>query len=339
MTGGPQPKPGRRESNQVMLMASRLLDRELKEVNDFIGSVFEHDLAVVKEIVNQVLGVGGKRMRPTLLLLSTNLYGGIPRDAIGAASIIEVVHAASLLHDDVVDNATLRRGLESLNVKMNNKVSVLLGDFLFTKAYARLSRIEEKGVAISIADAVAGMSLGQVLEAYYQGDSGTSLEEYFSIIEGKTASLFASSCKIGALIGHAPDKHVKCMAEFGKNFGIAFQIIDDCLDFWGDEKVVGKPIGSDLMEKKFTLPVIYLLDHSNEDDKKSIQEIISLPEIKQEHIEEVLKIMERYDTKQYSYGVAGEFCEKALKNLDVAPEGEAKAALAEIITFTLEREK
>lgn len=322
-----------------MIQALKLIENEMNEVNDFINSVFEHDLAVVKEIVNQVLGVGGKRMRPILVLLTCSIYEGITPDAIGAASIIEVVHAASLLHDDVVDNATLRRGVESLNARMNNKVSVLLGDYLFTKAYARLSRIEEKAVAISIADAVANMSLGQVLEAYYQGDVGTSVEEYFSIIEGKTASLFASSCKIGAIIGKAPEEHVKCLAEFGKNFGIAFQIIDDCLDFWGDEKTLGKPVCSDLMEKKYTLPIIYLLNNSNDDDRKRLQELISLPEIKKSAIEEILAIMEKYNSREYSYGIAQDFCRKALENLDISPPGKSKEALAELLHFTLQRRK
>jgi octaprenyl-diphosphate synthase len=163
------------------------------------------------------------------------------------------------------------------------------------------------------------------------------MEEYFSIIEAKTASLFAASCRVGAILGKAPESHVKSLAEFGRNLGIAFQIIDDCLDFWGIEEQLGKPVGSDLRERNYTLPFIYLLKSSSENDKKRIMEILSLPEIAESLIEEILKIMETYRTKEHSYRVAEDFCSKALKNLSESPAGRAKDALEELIRFTFGR--
>ncbi len=323
----------------TMIEAMKLVEKELQQVNDCISSVFLHEIPVVKKIVDQVFNSGGKRMRPALLLLTAKLYGEITEDAITAASIIEVVHAASLLHDDVVDNTIVRRGIDSINARMNNKVSILIGDFLFGKAYTRISRLSERKVATAIADAVAHMSLGQVLEAYFQGETETSLNDYYSIIERKTASLFSSSTKIGAIIGNAPDEAVKSMAEFGKYFGMAFQVIDDYMDLWGDEAKMGKPAGSDLREKKYTLPVLYLLEKAEDSEKKTVQEILSSQVLEKTHIDRILAILKRYGAKEFSYDVAAGFMKKACDTLKSAPQCEARGAIENLVDFTLQREK
>jgi octaprenyl-diphosphate synthase len=319
--------------------AMKLVRQELDEVNDFIAQVFVRDLAVVKVIAKQVLNGGGKRMRPILLLLSAKLYRGITPDAVGAASIIEVIHGASLLHDDVVDNTDKRRGIESLNARFNNKISVLLGDLLFTRAYARLSRFNEPRASMAIADAVATMSRAQFIEAYYQGDMATSVSEYLSIIEGKTATLFSSSTKIGAIIGGAPRDDVKKMAEFGKLFGIAYQIVDDCLNFWGDERKLGKPVGSDIIERQYTLPFISLLDRADEKDRGRIKAIVCRQDLAGKDIEEIIALMEKYEVRQHSYDVAGTYCRRARQELEAAPEGEAREALFDLIDYVVARDK
>lgn len=321
-----------------MIEAMKLVENELQQVNDCIRSVFVHEVPVVKRIVDQVFNSSGKRMRPALLLLTAKLFGGITDDAIGAASIIEVVHAASLLHDDVVDDTVVRRGIDSINARMNNKVSILIGDFLFGKAYTRISRLNDRRVAVTIADALANMSLGQVLEAYFQGETETSLNEYYSIIEGKTASLFASSTKIGAIIGNAQDESIRSMAEFGKYFGMAFQVIDDYLDLWGDEAKMGKPAGSDLKEKKYTLPILYLLEKAEDDEKKAVREILSSPIIEKTQIDDIITILNRYEAKEFSYRTAAGFMEKACITLNSSPQCEARRAMENLIDFTLHRE-
>jgi octaprenyl-diphosphate synthase len=322
-----------------MQKAMKLVGRELNEVNDFIARVFVRDLALVKTIAKQVLNGGGKRMRPILLLLTAKLYNGITPDAVGAASIIEVIHGASLLHDDVVDHTDKRRGVETLNARLNNKISVLLGDFLFSRAYARLSRFNEPRASMAIADAVATMSRAQFLEAYYQGDMATSVSEYLSIIEGKTATLFSSSARIGAIIGKAPMNHVKKLAEFGKLFGIAYQIVDDCLNFWGDEGKLGKPVGSDLIERQYTLPFLSMVDRANDRERRHIKEIVSMQDMGSEHVEEIIALMEKYQAKQHSYHVAEDYCRRARKELEIAPEGETREALLDLIDYMVAREK
>ncbi|MDQ7826314.1 MAG: polyprenyl synthetase family protein [Candidatus Eremiobacteraeota bacterium] len=324
---------------EVMGKESLIIENEMKEVMEFINSVFTYDLAILKEIVNQVLTRGGKRIRPTLVLLTADIFDGITRDATLAASIIEVVHAASLLHDDVVDGSPQRRGAESLNARFNNKVSVLLGDFLFTKAYARLSRIHDQKVTAALADAAAHMSLGQLVEAYFQGDGEITREEYFSVIGGKTASLFSTCCRIGALIGHAPEEQVELMARFGKNYGLAFQITDDCLDYWGDEKLLGKPVGSDLIEKKYTLPVIHLLEEGGKEDQHLVREIFSMASPGREHIKQILSLMEKHRTREFAYGIAREFGERALAELSGVAPCRARVALEKMVRDIITRDR
>jgi octaprenyl-diphosphate synthase len=321
-----------------MIEAMKLVEHELHEVDDCIRSVFLHEIPVVRNIVDQVFSTAGKRMRPALLLLTAKLFNGITEDAIGAAAVIEVVHAASLLHDDVVDDTIVRRGSDSMNARMNNKISILIGDFLFGRAYTKISRLSDRRVASAIAEAVARMSLGQMLEAYFQGEAETSLSEYYSIIEGKTASLFSTSTKVGAIIGSASDGHIKAMAEFGKNFGMAFQVIDDYLDLWGNEAKMGKPAGSDLKEKKYTLPVLYLLDKAEEEDKTRVREILSSSVLEKSGIEEILAVLNRYGAKEFSYGVAAGFMEKACASLNGSFESKARRAIDGLIDFTLHRE-
>ncbi len=322
-----------------MILATQLLEKELEQVKRYINDLFSSELDILRTIAGTVLKSGGKRIRPKLLLLSARLYDGITTDAIGAASIMEVIHAASLLHDDVVDNNGTRRGIESLNSLINNKISVLLGDFLFTRAYARLSRFKEPGVHMAIADAVAHMSLGQFLEAYYEGEKAITIDEYIAIIERKTAALFASSTKIGAITGKAPEEHVKRLCEYGRNLGVAFQIIDDCLDLWGDEKIMGKPVGSDMAEKKFTLPVIFLLQKAMPHDRKTIDDILSPVELEPGSIGEMLRLLDKYDARTFSLKIADEFGRKALNALEVTPGNDSKDALRELVSYTLERDR
>jgi octaprenyl-diphosphate synthase len=322
-----------------MILAMQLIEKELEQVNLYISSIFSSELDILKTIAGQVLKSGGKRIRPKMLLLSTRLYGDIPIDAVGAASIIEVIHASSLLHDDVVDNNGIRRGTESLNSLINNKISVLLGDFLFTRAYARLSRFTDTRAQRAIADAVAHMSLGQFLEAYYEGDKATTIDEYIAIIERKTASLFASSSKVGAIIGKAPDEHIERLSEYGKNLGIAFQIIDDCLDLWGDEKNMGKPVGSDLAEKKYTLPVILLFQQASSGERQELDELLCPGELPPENIEKILKLMNKYEARTFSYKIAEEFGRKALEALEVTPFNQSRDALTELVHYTLRRDR
>lgn len=322
-----------------MIPTLTIIEKELSEVNKFLTSTFDQKSTFIKDILHFALNSGGKRIRPSIVLLTSKLFRGTTQDSVTAASIIEVVHTASLLHDDVVDNTNSRRGLDAVNVIMNNKISVLLGDYLFTKAYARMMRIKQRKAATAIADAVASMSLGQILEAYYQGNLETSLEEYFSIIESKTASLFASSAKIGAIIGEAPDECITVMTEFGRNFGMAFQIIDDSLNFWGESEIMGKPAGSDLKEKKITLPILYLWHLADENERELIKETIISSKSGESQIKAILEMMNKYNIKGYCMNKAGDFSKKAIDCLTNYPTGEAKNALIGLCEYILVREK
>ena len=237
----------------------QLVEEDLARVEEIFEAQFRSDVGLVGEIGRYIREGGGKRIRPALLLLACRLCGYRGERAITLASVVEFIHTATLLHDDIIDEATVRRGKRSVNSRWGNDITVLLGDFLYTKSMSMALSQDNLPILRLLSDVTLRMIEGELLEIERNGDLRMSEAQHVDIIRRKTADLFAACLSIGATLGEVGEEKRRALTSYGLNLGICFQMVDDLLDFTADEKVLGKPVNNDLREGKLTLPVIYLL--------------------------------------------------------------------------------
>jgi octaprenyl-diphosphate synthase len=310
---------------------------DLEKVDQEFRKNLRSDVPVISAIGEYLLLSGGKRFRAQLLLLSAKLCGYPGENHISMASLIEFIHTATLLHDDVVDKAKLRRGIKSANYEWGNEVCVLVGDFLFTKCFTLMVESGNWKIIHTISRATTIMAEGEVEEWVRTKDLSLTEEGYLSIITRKTAYLISAATQIGAIIGNALDEKERALAEFGMNVGIAFQLIDDHLDYTSKEEEFGKKIGIDLQEGKITLPLIFTLKHCDESEKASIQEIVNSHPITKKAFFRVVEIIERYHGIQYTWEKAKRYIEAAKDCLRLFPDSKEKEALYALADYVLER--
>ncbi|MGQ0549792.1 MAG: polyprenyl synthetase family protein [Armatimonadota bacterium] len=302
-----------------------LLRRELATDDPFIG-----------ELVGHVLATRGKLVRPALALLSASASGGADEQRLWLAGTVELIHIASLIHDDVIDAADTRRGSGTINVLWGNQVAVLLGDYLFATAFDLISRIRHPQVAPSIALAAVRMSHAEIQAVKVGGEPHEDEATYFQIIDGKTAQLFSAACRAGALIAGATGPAAEAMAEFGREWGMSFQITDDALDLTGDPDALGKPIGSDIEVGKVTLPVIAALREAPEDDRRRVRALVrGAPG--DGALSEMRALVVRYGGIRYAQEVARTFADRATAALDLVPASQAKESLLALAGYVLVR--
>ena len=237
----------------------QLVEEDLARVEEIFEAQFRSDVGLVGEIGRYIREGGGKRIRPALLLLACRLCGYRGDRAITLASVVEFIHTATLLHDDIIDEATVRRGKRSVNSRWGNDITVLLGDFLYTKSMSMALSQDNLPILRLLSDVTLRMIEGELLEIERNGDLRMSEAQHIDIIRRKTADLFAACMSIGAILGEVSEDKRRALTSYGLNLGICFQMVDDLLDFTADEKVLGKPVNNDLREGKLTLPVIFLL--------------------------------------------------------------------------------
>jgi octaprenyl-diphosphate synthase len=228
----------------------------------------------ITDYVHYVLGVAGKRLRPTLALLAGGATGGIGEEHIKLGVIVELIHVATLVHDDVLDEAQLRHGLVTSNSRWGNEISVLLGDCLFAHALSLAASYPTTTVCRRVSEATNTVCAGEILQTQRRFDLDLSVDKYLEIIDMKTGALFAASCELGAVLNGAAPGTVKTMRDFGSNLGIAYQIYDDCVDIFGQERQAGKSLGTDMKTGKLTLPWLLLLQHSGAESRQEIAELI-----------------------------------------------------------------
>jgi octaprenyl-diphosphate synthase len=253
------------------------------------------------------------------------------------ASLIEFIHTATLLHDDVVDRAQLRRGIDSANSKWGNEASVLVGDFLFTKCFSLLVQSENWKILQTISKATTIMAEGELEELIRTNDLSLREESYLSIIARKTASLISAATQIGAILGNVSEEKESALSEFGMNVGIAFQLIDDHLDYTSNEEEFGKKIGIDLHDGKITLPLISTLNHCNQEEEAFIRKIVESNPITKDAFFRVVEIIERYHGIQYTWEKAKGYVERAKDYLRLFPNSKEKEALFALADYVLER--
>ncbi|HKI77299.1 MAG TPA: polyprenyl synthetase family protein [Ignavibacteriaceae bacterium] len=293
-------------------------------------------VGLVDLVANYILRQKGKKVRPLLVLLSAKVSGGITERSYRGAVLVELLHTATLVHDDVVDNADKRRGFWSINAMFKNKVAVLMGDYLLSRGLMLAVEGKDYDFLGVVTDAVKRMSEGELLQIQKTRKLDIDEATYFKVISDKTASLLETCCQIGAMSASENTEFHKSMKDFGAAIGIAFQIRDDILDFEGNSNLIGKPVGGDIKEKKITLPLIYAL---NQVPKSQAAEIIKYIKngSKKEKIREIVDFVRKNNGIDYAFETAYSYSKKAKEALNIFPENQSKIALEALVDFIIDR--
>jgi len=308
---------------------------ELAEVEALLRSELRSDYPFVDELVRYGCLLGGKRLRPALLLLTAKAAGErVTRDQITLAAVVEMIHTATLVHDDVLDEAQIRRHLATVNARWDNEASVLLGDFLFTHAFYLASTLDSVQGCRLIGRATNIVCEGELRQKGSRGNFLLGEAEYLEIIEAKTAELTAVSCRLGALFSGAAEKVAIELDGFGRDLGIAFQIADDLLDVLGEEQTTGKSLGTDLEKQKPTLPIIRALELATTADRRAILDLVGGGDCRADSLAPYL---ERYEAVEYARQQAQSFADRARRRLDVLRPSPARQVLSAMAEFVVSR--
>ena len=316
-----------------------ILDEDLKEVEKSFSDYLSSRVPLISKIGKHILNSGGKRIRPAILLLSSRLNGYRGERAIRMASIVEFIHTATLLHDDVVDNADIRRGNPAANTLWGSEASVLVGDFLFSKSFYLMVEDGDLKILNILADATTKLAEGEILELVKTGDLSITREEYMDLITSKTAVLISAASRIGAVLGKASEEQEQALRDYGLHVGIAFQLVDDCLDYTATNESLGKTIGTDLREGKITLPLILALQKATEKERKEIQETILSEDITPEDFKKVHNFINKYEGVKETLGLAKNKVEMAKGCLTSYPETPESKALFQLADYVVLRDR
>jgi octaprenyl-diphosphate synthase len=313
-----------------------VLDR-LDEVVEELRRIITADFGMVEEVSRYLLLLKGKMFRPTLTLLASAVEGRPEARATTLAAILELVHLATLVHDDSVDHSVRRRGMPTLNSVFSHQVAVIMGDFLYSRAVVELVRLGDLQVLRVLADATNEMTVGEMRQLGALDALAFSEQDYDVLIRAKTASLLSAACAIGALAGARA--HAEALARYGANLGMAFQIADDLLDYTADEAVIGKPHGGDLREHKVTLPLIHAMRSMTEGERGEVEALFADPEPDSARIERVVGIVADRGGLDYAHRRGVEFAERAEEALADLPESPAAASLRHAVAYALDRSR
>ena len=315
-----------------MLSFHKAVEQDFSAVNDLIINNLHSKVGLVENIGHYIVDSGGKRLRPVVVLLSALANGYQGKQHLTVAAVIEFIHTATLLHDDVVDVSALRRGRETANQQWGNAPSVLVGDFLYSRAFQMLVELGDMDIMGVIADATNVISEGEVQQMANAGNAGINEDTYNEVIYRKTAKLFESAAQIGAILASGDQQS---MADYGKHLGMAFQIIDDVLDYQGDVSAIGKNVGDDLSEGKMTLPLIYARDQLDASERQMICQAIENKSA--ENFSGILAAVKSCGSLDYSIGQAKLQAELAKKALAGLPESQFKTVMADLADFSVSR--
>jgi octaprenyl-diphosphate synthase len=310
---------------------------DLEEIEVALEQNLNPHLDLVSQIAGHILFSGGKRLRPLLMVLSARICGYDAGYDKVFSTIFEYLHAATLLHDDLVDEATLRRGKPVANSIWGNPTAVLVGDFLLARSLAIAAETKRPDLIKVVSNITENMSQGEIHQLMRKGHLDLTEAEYMKIIERKTAVLFQGTCRSGALIADVPLKQVDALSEYGFNLGIAFQMVDDLLDYSRDTAVLGKEVGADLKEGKLTLPVIHSLKSAATNDKAIMENIIKNENFSINDFETLIKMIDKYGGRTYTQNLATDYVRHAKEGLAVFNNSEAKETLMMIADYTLSR--
>ncbi len=312
---------------------------ELDGVEDQVRKNLNSSVTLVNTVAAHILNSGGKRVRPLLLLLSARLCGYAGRDHHQLGSLVEFIHTATLLHDDVVDDAEIRRGRRTARKVWGNQISILVGDYLYSKAMCQVVEFRSQGINEVLAEACKKMAEGEVLQLYYNGNPAMPETDYIKIVEHKTAGLIAAACRMGAILAEAPEAQQDALFRFGQHIGIAFQVADDTLDYTANGKSLGKTIGQDLRQGKATLPLLHLLHHCSDADRQMIKDRMETRTLTDEELQRLIRLMEQYGSIAYALNRAQAYVAAAKRDLDLFEDSTAKRALSVAADYMVTRDR
>jgi octaprenyl-diphosphate synthase len=313
----------------------KLTNAEAKAVDQLIINELSSDVVLINQMGHYIVGSGGKRLRPMLLLLAAKALGGTSDNHLLLAAVIEFIHTATLLHDDVVDDSDLRRGKESANAVWGNAASILVGDYLYSSAFEMMVRTGNMRVMEILSKTTTAIAEGEVLQLLNCNNPETTEQKYLEVIARKTAILFSAATKLAAVIAGASIEIEQGLALYGQHLGIAFQLIDDALDYKASKDELGKNLGDDLAEGKPTLPLIYAIQNSSDSEARTIIDAIKNGD--RDAFNEVYAIVQKTKAIDYTEQRADEEAQKAISALSVLPDSEYKHALTLLALFSVQR--
>jgi octaprenyl-diphosphate synthase len=311
---------------------------EMSKFEPYFRNQLKTKIPLLSIITNYIIRRKGKQMRPMLVFLTARLHGEISDATFMAATLIELLHSATLIHDDVVDETYQRRGIYSINALWKSKIAVLVGDFFLSKGLLIALDNDQIGTLKIVSNAVKEMSEGELLQIEKSRKLDITEEVYFDIIKKKTATLITACTKAGAYSVDAPEDDIERMRQFGENLGIAFQIRDDLFDY-ENNTLIGKPTGNDIKEKKMTLPLIYALHNSSSSEKRKILTMVRRHNKNDKKIKEIIRFVKDKGGIEYTEKIMMEYGSRALEVLDSYPDSEVKESLKEMVNYTVKRKK
>jgi len=318
---------------------SALVGDDLLLVEAEIRRELDSSVGLIQKMGGYIASAGGKRLRPMLLLLAARLAGARGPRCVDLACVVELLHTATLIHDDVVDQAPLRRGLPSANAQWGDDASILVGDHLYSKSFAMLVRDNDRAVMETLARATVSMTEAEVFQLERKRSGVTNEADYIRIITQKTASFMSACCRIGALLGGATDERVDALTSFGLHVGVAFQIADDALDFVADQERLGKAVGADLREGKRTLPLIAMLQRAARADAERAHALLKRSALAPAEVEEIRRLVIEHDGVNYALTRAARYAGAAKEALSAFPTSEERETLALVADFVVDRDR
>ncbi len=318
-----------------------LLHDDMQDCNRAILARMDSPVTLIPQLAAHLIAAGGKRLRPLLTLASARLCGYDPAGSVarhvGLAACVEFIHTATLLHDDVVDESRLCRGLASANAVFGNKASVLVGDFLFARSFQLMTEDGSLEVMAILSKASATIAEGEVLQMATQNDLSTTMERYLEVIHGKTAALFAAACRVGAVVAGRPERDALALDSFGTNLGMAFQLVDDALDYAADQRQLGKTIGDDFREGKITLPVLAAYEAGSEQDRQFWRRVIEDSAQEPDDLEHALGLIAATGSIGVTLRHAADYADRARDALSTFPDSRIRQLLCGVATYTVSR--
>ena len=330
--------PLKKSANSAYLELKNLLSSKLDNVEALIQQKLKSDVNLIEKMSNHHLSSGGKRLRALLTLGSAKLtgYNENKRD-INLAACVELIHSATLLHDDVIDESELRRGKKTTNSIWGNQSSILVGDYLLSRCFEMMVEDGDLEILKLLSSTSAKIAQGEVLQLQHKGEADLLEETYIDIINLKTASLFSAATKTGACLSGSNQKEKKALESYGRNLGLAFQIADDALDYYAKEKLFGKEVGKDFFEGKVTLPLITVFQKGNEEEKNFLNEIMKKKNRTEEDFSETLALINKYKAVEATFKKAEYFVNVSFDALAIFPDTEDKRILQNLTSFSLNR--
>jgi len=312
-----------------------LIGAEMDAVDRLIQQRLRSEVVLINQLGAYIVSSGGKRLRPVVVLLAARACDYRGNDHHAAAAIIEFIHTATLLHDDVVDASELRRGRETANALFGNEASVLVGDFLYSRSFQMMVEMDSMRIMRILADTTNTIAEGEVMQLLNVHDPETTEERYMDVIHSKTAKLFEAAARLGAVLGQRSDAEEAALAEYGMRLGTAFQLTDDLLDYSASSETLGKNVGDDLAEGKPTLPLIHAIRHGSADQRRVVREAIE--QGGREHIDEIIQAIESTGAIDYTARLARQEVEQAVNALSILPGSIHRDALIGLARFSVER--